>query len=365
MRILAAIVFCVWIQDAAYAASRLKDIATLQSARENLLIGYGLVVGLQGTGDGLRNSPFTAQSMEAMLSTLGIASGDRRARSKNVAAVIVSAKLPVFARPGARLDVTVSSIGDAVSLSGGTLVMTSLQGPDGEVYGAAQGAIIVSGFQAAGQAEAVIKGIPTTGRIPGGATVEKRASAELSDVAVMTLQLRNPDFSTAIEVTDVINSFSQQQYGRLVATEVDSATITLVRPKGVSPARFFAAIEGLRVVTDTPARVVVDERTGTVVIGQNVQISPVAVSHGTLSVRVSEYPEVVQPEPFSAGQTAIAPSTVVATSQSDGQVARLGGTNLQELVNGLNQLGVKPQDTIAIIQAIKSSGALHAELLLQ
>ncbi len=365
MRTLIAIFLYIWLQDAALAASRLKDIATLQSARENLLIGYGLVVGLQGTGDGLRNSPFTEQSMKAMLSTLGIASGDRQARSKNVAAVIVSGKLPVFARPGARIDVTVSSIGDAVSLSGGTLVMTPLRGPDGEIYGAAQGAIIVSGFQAAGQAETVTRGIPTTGRIPGGATVEKGVGAELADVAVMTLQLRNPDFSTAVVVTDAINAFSKQQYGQTVAKEVDSATITLLRPKGVSPARFYAAIEHLRVTTDTPARVVVDERTGTVVIGQDVQISPVAVSHGTLSVRVSEYPEVVQPQPFSEGQTAIVPSTVVVAAQKDGQVARLGGTNLQELVNGLNQLGVKPQDIIAILQAIKSSGALHAELVLQ
>ena len=203
----------------ALASSRLKDIANLQISRENMLVGYGLVVGLQGTGDGLRNSPFTEQSLKAMLSRLGIASGLRAARSKNLAAVIVTAKLPVFAQPGARLDVTVSSIGDATSLAGGTLIMTPLRGADLETYAAAQGAVIVSGYQAEGQAESVTRGVPTTGRIPNGAVVEQGLSDKLGDFGVMDLQLRNPDFSTAIRVTDVINAFTTRTYGTRAAQE--------------------------------------------------------------------------------------------------------------------------------------------------
>ncbi len=365
MRFACALLFVAAAICSASAASRLKDIATLQSARDNLLVGYGLVVGLQGTGDGLRNSPFTEQSMKAMLSSLGIATGSRQARSKNLAAVIVTAKLPVFARAGSRVDVTVSSIGDATSLSGGTLVMTPLQGADGEVYGAGQGAIIVSGFQAQGQAETVTSGVPTTGRIPGGAIVERTIEARFGDNQHLTLQLRNPDFSTAVALTDAINEFSLNRYGMKPAREQDAATITLTRPKGVSAARFFAQIENLRIETDTAARVVMDERTGTVVIGQDVKVSTVAVTHGTLSVRVSELPKIVQPEPFSDGETAVEPNTEITLEQPGGQIATVAGTDLQELVGGLNQLGVKPSDVIAILQAIKSAGALQAELVLQ
>ncbi|MCJ8308780.1 MAG: flagellar basal body P-ring protein FlgI [Rhizobiaceae bacterium] len=349
----------------AFSASRLKDIASLQISRENMLVGYGLVVGLQGTGDGLRNAPFTEQSLKAMLSRLGIASGDRAARSKNLAAVIVTAKLPVFASPGARLDVTVSSIGDATSLAGGTLVMTPLRGADLETYAAAQGPVVVSGFQAEGQAETVTQGVPTTGRIPNGAVVEQGLSDQLEDFGVMDLQLRNPDFSTAVRVTDMINEYTKRKYGAVTAKERDSSTITLKKPQHVSTARFVAEIESLRVETDSVARVVLDERTGTVVIGANVKVSKVAVSHGTLSVRVSELPKVVQPNPFANGDTAVEPSTEITAVQEGGQIATVDGTDLQELISGLNQLGVKPTDIIAILQAIKSAGALQAELVLQ
>lgn len=347
------------------AASRIKDIASLQSSRDNLLVGYGLVVGLQGTGDGLRNSPFTEQSMKAMLSSLGIATGDRKARSKNLAAVIVTARLPVFARPGTRIDVTVSSIGDAASLSGGTLVMTPLRAPDGEIYGAAQGPVIVSGFQAQGEAETITRGVPTTGRIPSGAIVERAIPAHFGNQNILTLQLRNPDFSTAVALTDAINAAVAQRLGVRPAREQDAATVQLHKPEGISAARFIALIENIRVRTDTAARVVMDETTGTVVIGRDVQISKVAVSHGTLSVRVTEAPRIVQPEPFSDGVTAVEPNTQVATNEPGGQVATVRGTSLQELVGGLNQLGVKPTDIIAILQAIKSAGALQAELVLQ
>lgn len=365
MRPLLLLFLMLAIATPAQGASRIKDIASLQSARDNLLVGYGLVVGLQGTGDGLRNSPFTEQSMKAMLSSLGIATGEKAPRSKNLAAVIVTAKLPVFARPGTRIDVTISSIGDAASLSGGTLVMTPLRAADGEIYGAAQGAVIVSGFQAQGQAEAVTKGVPTTGRIPGGAIVEQAIPASFAHRNKLTLQLRNPDFSTAVALTDAINAYSAQRFGVRPAREQDAATVMLDKPKGVSAARFIAMIENLRVETDTAARVVMDETTGTVVIGRDVQISKVAVSHGTLSVRVTEAPKVVQPEPFSDGVTAVEPNTEVETAEPGGQVATVNGTNLQELVSGLNELGVKPTDIIAILQAIKSAGALQAELVLQ
>ena len=349
----------------AHSASRIKDIATLQTVRDNLLIGYGLVVGLQGTGDGLRNSPFTEQSMKSMLSNLGIATGDRQTRSKNIAAVLVTAKLPSFSRPGSRIDVTISSIGDASSLGGGTLVMTPLRGADGEIYGAAQGAIVVSGFQAEGQAETLSKGVPTTGRIPSGAIVERGIPTDFNDVSDLTLQLRNPDFSTAIAITDAINAFSVDRYNARPAREQDAATVLLRKPRGISTARFFAEIENLLVETHTAARVIMDERTGTVVIGQDVKISTVAVSHGTLSVRVSELPKVVQPEPFSEGQTAIEPASRIVAEQEDGQIATVAGTDLRQLVAGLNQLGVKPTDIIAILQAIKSAGALQADLVLQ
>ena len=349
----------------AQGTSRLKDIAALEVSRENMLVGYGLVVGLQGTGDGLRNAPFTEQSLKAMLSTLGIATGGTAARSKNLAAVIVSAKLPEYSRPGTKLDVTVSSIGDASSLAGGTLIMTPLRGADAEIYAAAQGAIIVSGFQAEGQAASVTRGVPTTGRIPNGATVERGLDGEFSKVRIMNLRLRNPDFTTAIAVTDKINAFVGQRYGVRAAQERDSATITLTRPEGISSARFISEIENLVVETDTIARVVMDERTGTVVIGHAVKISKVAVSHGTLSVRVSELPTVVQPNPFSRGETAVEPDTAIGIRQEGGPIATVDGTDLQEVVDGLNQMGVKPTDIIAILQAIKSAGALQAELVLQ
>lgn len=347
------------------AASRIKDIASLETGRQNILIGYGLVVGLKGTGDGLRNSPFTEQSMKAMLASLNIASGSTAARSKNLAAVIVTAKLPPFAEPGVRIDVTVSSIGDAVSLAGGTLVMTQLIGADGETYAAGQGAVIVSGFEASGQAESVTKGVPTTGRVPNGAIVEKGVKGNFSDLHRFNLRLNNPDFSTAVAMVDEINRFGLDRYGQNPATEQDSTTVILSKPKGVSAARFIAEIEKLTVETDTVARVVMDERTGTIVIGQDVKISRVAVSHGTLTVSVSELAKVVQPEPFSRGKTAVEAATDIAAIQPGGQIATVDGASLQQLVGGLNQLGVKPTDIIAILQAIKSAGALQAELVLQ
>ena len=348
-----------------WAASRVKDIATLQNTRDNQLLGYGLVIGLQGTGDGLRNTPFTEQSMRSMLDSLGIATENGRTRSKNVAAVIVTANLPAFASSGTRIDVTVSALGDATSLTGGTLVMTPLRGADGEIYAVAQGPVSVSGFQAQGQAETLTQGVPTSARIPGGAIVEREVASGFGDQGQFILQLRNPDFSTAVAITDVINRESSARYGKATAAEQDARTVILHKPKNVSAARFIAHIENLLVPTDAPARIVMDERTGTVVIGQDVRISKVAITHGTLTVRITELPEIVQPLPFSQGRTAVQPNTVIEAVQDGSAIGVVDGTDLQALITGLNSLGVKSSDVISILQAIKSAGALQAELVLQ
>ncbi len=345
--------------------SRIKDIAVLQSSRDNQLIGYGLVIGLQGTGDGLRNSPFTEQSIRAMLENLGVASEDGKARSKNVAAVIVTANLPPFETTGARIDVSVSSLGDATSLAGGTLVMTPLKAPNGEIYAVAQGPVFISGFTAQGDAESLTQGVPTAGRVPNGGIVERQIEASFANMGTLTLQLRNADFSTAVRITDVINEYALERFGKRVAAEQDSRTIMISKPNNISAPRFYAELENLVVESDSPARVVVDERTGTIVIGNDVKISRVAISHGTLTVRITEAPKVVQPEPFSEGETAVEPFTTIEADQPDARVNVIDGPNLQTLVSGLNRLGVKPDGIIAILQGIKSAGALQADLVLQ
>ena len=346
-------------------AARIKDIAILQSSRDNQLVGYGLVIGLKGSGDGLRNSPFTEQSMRAMLENLGIATEGGRMRANNVAAVIVTANLPPFVQSGARIDVTVSSLGDATSLAGGTLIMTPLRAADGEIFAVAQGPVLVSGFNAQGAAEQVTQGVPTSGRVPNGAIVEREVAQQLGEVRQLILQLRNPDFSTAIRVTDAINEFALARYGRRVAAEQDARTVSINKPDGISTARFFAELENIPVYSDSPARVVVDERSGTIVIGQDVKIARVAISHGALTVRITEMPRIVQPEPFSRGETAIEQFTTIEVERPDSKLAILDGPDLQTLVAGLNRLGVKPDGIIAILQGIKSAGALQAELVIQ
>jgi flagellar P-ring protein precursor FlgI len=347
------------------AAARIKDIAQLQSARDNQLVGYGLVIGLQGSGDSLRNAPFTEQSIRAMLENLGIASEGGRARARNVAAVIVTANLPPFVKSGSRIDVSVSSLGDATSLAGGTLVMTPMKAADGEIYAVAQGPVSVSGFSAEGDAEKLTQGVPTAGRVANGAIIEREVEASFASQSNLVLQLRNADFSTAVRVADAINTYSSQRFGKRVAHEQDSRTIIIKKPDNVSPARFFAELENLVVEADAPARVVVDERTGTIVIGNDVRISRVAISHGALTVRISEAPRVVQPEPFSDGETAVEPYTVIDATQPDAKVAVLDGPDLETLVSGLNRLGVKPDGIIAILQGIKSAGAMQADLVVQ
>jgi flagellar P-ring protein precursor FlgI len=266
---------------------------------------------------------------------------------------------------GSRIDINVSSLGDATSLAGGTLVMTPLRAPDGEIYAVAQGPVFVSGFTAQGEAETLTRGVPTSGRIPNGAIVERQVAARFNDDSVLTMQLRNPDFSTAVRITDAINRYTTSRFGKRTASEQDARTILINKPGGISAARFVAELENLIIQTDTPARVVIDERTGTIVIGQDVKISQVAVSYGALTVRITEQPKIVQPAPFSRGETAEEPSTIIDAQQDDARVALLDGPDLQTLVAGLNRIGVKPDGIIAILQGIKSAGALQAELVLQ
>lgn len=343
---------------------RIKDVTTVKGVRDNQLVGYGLVIGLQGTGDSLRNSPFTEQSLQSMLDRMGVNIRGDTPRSKNVAAVIVTAQLPAFIGAGSKIDVTVSSLGDSTSLMGGTLVMTPLSGADGEIYAVAQGAVAVGGFTSSGETEKLTQGVPTTGRIANGALVEREVPGGFRDTN-MTIELRNPDYATAVRVADAINSFAIHRWGNPVAREEDFRTIRLQRPADISPTRFIAEIGELTVMPDQPARVVIDERTGTVVIGKDVQISTVALTHGNLTVRISEMPSVSQPAPFSNGQTVVTSETVVSAQQDGGHLAIVEGSNLDSVVRGLNRIGLKPTGIIAILQAIKTAGALQADLVVQ
>ncbi len=351
--------------DSAAAAVRIKDIAQIEGIRDNQLIGYGLVVGLQGTGDTLRNAPFTEQAMQSMLDRLGINVRNVSLRARNVAAVMITADLPPFMNVGQRIDVSVSSMGDATSLLGGTLVMTPLSGADGRVHAVSQGAVAVSGVAATGQAESFSQGVPTSGRIPNGATIELPNPNRPGDIGPLALDLKNPDFSTAVRIADAINSYSVQRWGIRTAHERDFRSVALTLPPHMGPTRYIAEIGNLLVEPDTEARVIIDSRTGTIVIGQDVQISTVAVTHGNLTVRITETPEASQPAPFSKGKTVVLPRTNIDVNENGGQLRILGGTTLRKLVNGLNQIGLKPSGIIAILQAIKSAGALQADLVTQ
>jgi flagellar P-ring protein precursor FlgI len=348
----------------AWGAVRIKDVASLQSERQFQLIGYGLVVGLAGTGDTLRNVPFTEQSVQSMLDRMGLNVRGASLRNRNVAAVIVTAELPSGGEAGQRLDVTVSALGDATSLLGGTLLLTQLSNQEGLAVGSAQGPVSVTGFAAQGQAETVSQGVPTVGLITNGAILQMTPPRPIEEIR-MILELRNPDYATAVRIIDAINEFSQGQFRRAIAFERDSRSVEVMRPPGVTQTRLMAELGELMVEPDTAARVVVDARTGTVVIGQDVQISTVAVTHGTLSVKISETPQVSQPGALSNGTTKVVPRTQIDVDQSGGQVAVISGSSLRALVSGLNRLGVKPSDIIAILQAIKSAGALQAELITQ
>ncbi|MDZ4095181.1 MAG: flagellar basal body P-ring protein FlgI [Paracoccaceae bacterium] len=342
---------------------RIKDLVEFDGVRGNDLVGYGLVVGLNGTGDGMRNAPFTEEIMTNLLERLGVNVTGEQFRPKNVAAVFVTAALPPFARSGGRIDVTVSAIGDAKSLLGGTLVMTPLNGADGQVYAVAQGTIIAGGVAVEGQGAKVVQGVPTAGTIPSGARVEQEVSFSFSELQTIRLALRAPDFTTAWRIEAAIN----QEFGRGVAAMLDSGTVALdlTATRMASPAHVLGRVENITVEPETRARVVVDQRSGTIVIGADVRISRVAVAQGNLTLRVEEAPIVVQPNPFSEGQSIVVPRTTAAINQAPGTgLAEVdAATNLSEVVAGLNALGVTPHDMIDILKSINAAGALHAEFL--
>lgn len=359
------LVLLLFLGPATAAPIRVKDLVEFDGVRGNDLIGYGLVVGLNGTGDGLRNSPFTEEIMTNLLERLGVNVSGEQFRPKNVAAVMVTTALPAFARAGARIDIAVSAIGDAKSLLGGTLLMTPLNGADGEIYAVAQGAVLAGGASAEGEAARVVQGVPTSGTVPGGARVEREVSFELASLDTIRLALRSPDFTTAARIEGAVNA----EFGRQIATMLDGGTISvdIASARMRSPAHVIGRIERISVEPELRARVVVDQRSGTIVVGADVRISRIAVAQGGLTLRVEEAPQVVQPNPFAPGETLVVPRSTASLEQEPGtglaEVA--GGTSLTEVVSGLNALGVAPRDMIDILKTINAAGALHAEFVVQ
>ena len=343
--------------------SRIKDIADFEGMRDNMLVGYGLVVGLKGTGDKLGSSVFTKESLIGMLARLGVNTRGAGVSTKNVAAVMVTGTLPPFARQGSRVDISVSALGDSSSLLGGTLLVTPMIGADGEVYAVGQGQLAVGGFEAQGQGETITKGVPTSGRIASGAIIEREVPFDFAGMQSFRLALRNPDFTTARRIAAAVN----KRLGPNAATPLDPGTVQ-VDLAHASERNIVAAIgdiEQLEVTPDLPARVVIDEQTGVIVMGDRVRISTVAIAQGNLTIRVTETPQVSQPNPLSnTGDTVTVPRTTIEIDEDRSR--QLGvlneGVSLQELVNGLNSLGVGPRDMISILQAIKAAGALHAEI---
>lgn len=391
-RLALAVLGIALVAPGALAASRIKDIADFEGVRDNMLVGYGLVVGLNGTGDSLNNAIFTRESLIGMLERLGVNARDSKLTTKNTAAVMVTATLPPFARQGSHIDVSVSALGDSKSLLGGTLLVTPMLGADGEVYAVAQGSVASGGFVAKGAAQSVTKGVPTSGRVSSGAIVEREVGFELDKLHTVNLTLRNPDFTTARRVAQAINGYLASPAAR----PLDPSTVALAMPASFKGdvVSLLTDIEQLRVEPDQPARVVIDEQNGVIVMGENVRISTVAIAQGSLTVRVTETPQVSQPNPFAppgtaatptnpttgqpvapgrggvqfapngGGQTVVVPRTnVQVDEQSERRMAVLpAGVTLQELVNSLNALGVGPRDMISILQAIKTAGALQADI---
>lgn len=342
------------------AKSRIKDIVEFEGVRNNMLVGYGLVVGLNGSGDSLRNAPFTKQSLEAMLERLGVNTRDANLNTKNVAAVMVTASLPAFVATGAPIDATVSALGDAKSLQGGTLLVTPLLGADGQAYAVAQGTVQTGSVSAGGASgSSVSKGVPTAGRIASGAIVEREIGFQLASLGQLRMTLRNPDFTTAMRIANIINTNFPG------TARADNPTIVTIQPPpGQDMVRFLSQIENLSVETDEPAKVVIDEVAGVIVMGENVRISTVAIAQGNLTIRVQESPGVSQPAPFSQGQTVGVPQTNISVDEEKGKqlITLKSGASLSTLISGLNTLGVTPRDMISILQAIKAAGALQAEI---
>lgn len=348
----------------ANAQTRIRDVVDVEGVRQNDLVGYGIVVGLNGTGDSVRNSPFTEDSLTHMLERLGVNVQGEEIKPKNVAAVLVTASLPPFARNGSSIDVSVSSIGDASSLEGGTLILTPLKGADNEVYAVAQGSIIVSGIDVKAQAARETRGTPTGGSVPNGARIEREVNFDFNARDNLVLALRNPDFTTAARIEDAINASIRVP----IATVRDPGTIELdLRGISDSPSRLLASIENLPVDVSSAARIVIDEKSGTIVMGEDVTISKVAIAQGNISIKVTEYPVASQPNPFSEGETITLPrSDIQITETGSRNIAMLEpNVSLSQLIAGLNALGVSPQEMADIIRAMKTAGAIHADLIIR
>lgn len=358
-------IFFAALSSAQGSTIRLKDLVEFDGVRGNDLVGYGLVVGLNGTGDGIRNAPFTEEIMSNILERLGVNVAGEQFRPKNVAAVFVTGSLQPFARAGSTMDVTVSAIGDASSLLGGTLIMTPLNAADGEIYAVAQGTIIAGGIAAQGDAATVVQGVPTAGVIPSGARIEREVDFTFSEMREVRLALREPDFTTAGRIEQAIN----RAFGRPVARMEDAGTVHLdiSKTRMRSAAHALGRIENIQIAPQRRARVVVDQRSGTIVMGEDVRISRVAVSQGNLTLRIQETPIAVQPNPFSEGETVVVPRTRAELNEEEGTgLAEVrGGTSLSEVIEGLNALGVSPRDMIDILKSLKAAGALHAEFVVR
>jgi len=345
-------------------AERVKDLASVAGVRTNQLVGYGLVVGLDGTGDQTSQAPFTIQSIKNMLAQFGVTvPPDSNPQLKNVAAVTVNAELPPFAKPGQTIDVSVSSIGNAGSLRGGTLLLAPLRGADGEVYAMAQGSLIVSGFGVSGRdGSRIAVNVPSGGRIPGGATVEREVPSSFATAPVITLNLNSPDFTTATRLAEGIN----RMLGAGTANAVDAVSVQVAAPVDVSQRiAYVATLEQLEIQPgEAPARVIVNSRTGTVVIGSNVRVLPAAVSHGSLSVTITERTDVSQPNAFGGGNTVEVPRSEIEVKQPEGRMFKFeAGVNLDAIIDAVNRVGAAPGDLVAILEALKQAGALRAELI--
>lgn len=362
---LTAIIACsLVLPEQAFAVSRIKDIADFEGVRDNQLVGYGLIVGLNGTGDNIKSVDFAKESLISMLDMVGVNARDGQIKAKNIAAVMVTANLPAFARQGARIDVTVSALGDAKNLLGGTLIATPLKGADGEVYAVAQGTVATGAVAAGNQntGSSVVKGVPTSGRIASGAIIEREIPFELDSLKNMNIALRNPDFTTSRRIAEAINAM----LGTTAAKALDPGTVALEVPSGYQDriVDLMTRVEQLQVQPDTTAKVVIDESSGIVVIGKDVKINRLAIAQGNLTIKITDIPLVSQPEPFTFGEPVVMNTSLVAVEEeTDAKMQVLDtGINLQELVDGLNALGVTPRDLISILQAVKASGALQAEI---
>lgn len=366
IRLVLMAAFLLGLGQSAWAQNvRIKDLVEFDGVRGNDLVGYGLVVGLNGTGDGLRNAPFTEEIMSNILERLGVNVAGEQFRPKNVAAVFVTGSLPPFARTGGRIDIRVSAIGDAKSLLGGTLVLTPLNGADGQIYAVGQGTVIAGGVSAEGDGASVVQGVPTSGVIPAGARIEREIEFDFTGLETIRLALRTADFTTASNIETAIN----RSYGRIVSRMLDAGTVVvdIKATRAISPAHALVQIEKIPVQPAVRARVVVDQSSGTIVMGEDVRISRVAVAQGNLTLRVEERPVAVQPNPFSQGESILLPRSTADITEEPGTglIELTPGVSLSEVIAGLNALGVSSRDMIDILKSIKAAGALHAEFFVR